>query len=144
MRAFAIVGNCIFPFVLAALGFAPNHASVAGEVDSRYALIVKHTSPVNLSDEVRFRSSGPLLAALFGPGAMSDLSPLCRRITGPIQTSRHVRKVPTTEVAGFTLQTTRYSITSLAKGEYGPDRLRLTVALTPMGTCYSTRQNDHC
>src|SRR5216683_6092134 len=62
MRAFAIVGNCIFPFVLAALGFAPTHASVAGEVDSRYALIVKHTSPGNLSDEVRFRSSGPLLA----------------------------------------------------------------------------------
>jgi hypothetical protein len=63
MRAFAIVGNCIFPFVLAALGFAPTHASVAGEVDSRYALIVKHTSPRNLSDEVGFRSSGPLLAA---------------------------------------------------------------------------------
>ena len=62
MRAFAIVGNCIFPFVLAALGFAPTHASVAGEVDSRYALIVKHTSPRNLSDEVRFRSSGPLMA----------------------------------------------------------------------------------
>src|SRR5260370_42217303 len=43
MRAPAIVGNCIFPSSF--IGFVPTQASVAGEVDSRYALTAPNAMP---------------------------------------------------------------------------------------------------